>query len=201
MKKILTIVLLAIACAGFMQAKDKEVIVTKQITPYQRNLIPAKTDELKLKTLTFKPGGIHAEFVHELQALMQRVATEDLDHITFTLNVEPMPDGNNVNNLMVHITGFDLMSEPVASRDDIMGVMPVGYKYFIVKPSAANKALLQDIFKIEKIKIKFVREFELVANPIDILGTQVNAVWQEGSLQLKQCVISDENKLNENGKL
>ena len=201
MKKILTIVLLAIACAGFMQAKDKEVIVTKQITPYQRNLIPAKTDELKLKTLTFKPGGIHAEFVHELQALMQRVATEDLDHITFTLNVEPMPDGNNVNNLMVHITGFDLMSEPVASRDDIMGVMPVGYKYFIVKPSAANKALLQDIFKIEKIKIKFVREFELVANPIDVLGTQVNAVWQEGSLQLKQCVISDENKLNENGKL
>ncbi|MBQ3958988.1 MAG: hypothetical protein II677_00710 [Muribaculaceae bacterium] len=201
MKKIITVVLLAIACAGFMQAKDKEVIVTKQITPYQRNLIPAKTDELKLKTLTFKPGGIHAEFVHELQALMQRVATEDLDHITFTLNVEPMPDGNNVNNLMVHITGFDLMSEPVASRDDIMGVMPVGYKYFIVKPSAANKALLQDIFKIEKIKIKFVREFELVANPIDILGTQVNAVWQEGSLQLKQCVISDENKLNENGKL
>lgn len=201
MKKILTVVLLAIACAGFMQAKDKEVIVTKQITPYQRNLIPAKTDELKLKTLTFKPGGIHAEFVHELQALMQRVATEDLDHITFTLNVEPMPVGNNVNNLMVHITGFDLMSEPVASRDDIMGVMPVGYKYFIVKPSAANKALLQDIFKIEKIKIKFVREFELVANPIDILGTQVNAVWQEGSLQLKQCVISDENKLNENGKL
>ena len=201
MKKILTVVLLAIACAGFMQAKDKEVIVTKQITPYQRNLIPAKTDELKLKTLTFKPGGIHAEFVHELQALMQRVATEDLDHITFTLNVEPMPDGNNVNNLMVHITGFDLMSEPVASRDDIMGVMAVGYKYFIVKPSAANKALLQDIFKIEKIKIKFVREFELVANPIDILGTQVNAVWQEGSLQLKQCVISDENKLNENGKL
>lgn len=201
MKKIITVVLLAIACAGFMQAKDKEVIVTKQITPYQRNLIPAKTDELKLKTLTFKPGGIHAEFVHELQALMQRVATEDLDHITFTLNVEPMPVGNNVNNLMVHITGFDLMSEPVASRDDIMGVMPVGYKYFIVKPSAANKALLQDIFKIEKIKIKFVREFELVANPIDILGTQVNAVWQEGSLQLKQCVISDENKLNENGKL
>ena len=201
MKKILTIVLLAIACAGFMQAKDKEVIVTKQITPYQRNLIPAKTDELKLKTLTFKPGGIHAEFVHELQALMQRVATEDLDHITFSLNVEPMPVGNNVNNLMVHITGFDLMSEPVASRDDIMGVMPVGYKYFIVKPSAANKALLQDIFKIEKIKIKFVREFELVANPIDVLGTQVNAVWQEGSLQLKQCVISDENKLNENGKL
>lgn len=201
MKKILTIVLLAIACAGFMQAKDKEVIVTKQITPYQRNLIPAKTDELKLKTLTFKPGGIHAEFVHELQALMQRVATEDLDHITFTLSVEPMPVGNNVNNLMVHITGFDLMSEPVASRDDIMGVMPVGYKYFIVKPSAANKALLQDIFKIEKIKIKFVREFELVANPIDVLGTQVNAVWQEGSLQLKQCVISDENKLNENGKL
>lgn len=201
MKKILTVVLLAIACAGFMQAKDKEVIVTKQITPYQRNLIPAKTDELKLKTLTFKPGGIHAEFVHELQALMQRVATEDLDHITFTLNVEPMPEGNNENNLMVHITGFDLMSEPVASRDDIMGVMPVGYKYFIVKPSAANKALLQDIFKIEKIKIKFVREFELVANPIDILGTQVNAVWQEGSLQLKQCVISDENKLNENGKL
>ncbi|MBQ4138369.1 MAG: hypothetical protein II592_02345 [Muribaculaceae bacterium] len=201
MKKIITVVLLAIACAGFMQAKDKEVIVTKQITPYQRNLIPAKTDELKLKTLTFKPGGIHAEFVHELQALMQRVATEDLDHITFTLNVEPMPDGNNVNNLMVHITGFDLMSEPVASRDDIMGVMPVGYKYFIVKPSAANKALLQDIFKIEKIKIKFVREFELVANPIDVLGTQVNAVWQEGSLQLKQCVISDENKLNENGKL
>lgn len=201
MKKIITVVLLAIACAGFMQAKDKEVIVTKQITPYQRNLIPAKTDELKLKTLTFKPGGIHAEFVHELQALMQRVATEDLDHITFTLNVEPMPDGNNVNNLIVHITGFDLMSEPVASRDDIMGVMPVGYKYFIVKPSAANKALLQDIFKIEKIKIKFVREFELVANPIDILGTQVNAVWQEGSLQLKQCVISDENKLNENGKL
>ncbi len=201
MKKIITVVLLAIACAGFMQAKDKEVIVTKQITPYQRNLIPAKTDELKLKTLTFKPGGIHAEFVHELQALMQRVATEDLDHITFTLNVEPMPDGNNENNLMVHITGFDLMSEPVASRDDIMGVMPVGYKYFIVKPSAANKALLQDIFKIEKIKIKFVREFELVANPIDILGTQVNAVWQEGSLQLKQCVISDENKLNENGKL
>lgn len=201
MKKILTVVLLAIACAGFMQAKDKEVIVTKQITPYQRNLIPAKTDELKLKTLTFKPGGIHAEFVHELQALMQRVATEDLDHITFTLNVEPMPDGNNENNLMVHITGFDLMSEPVASRDDIMGVMPVGYKYFIVKPSAANKALLQDIFKIEKIKIKFVREFELAANPIDVLGTQVNAVWQEGSLQLKQCVISDENKLNENGKL
>lgn len=201
MKKIITVVLLAIACAGFMQAKDKEVIVTKQITPYQRNLIPAKTDELKLKTLTFKPGGIHAEFVHELQALMQRVATEDLDHITFTLNVEPMPDGNNENNLMVHITGFDLMSEPVASRDDIMGVMPVGYKYFIVKPSAANKALLQDIFKIEKIKIKFVREFELVANPIDVLGTQVNAVWQEGSLQLKQCVISDENKLNENGKL
>ena len=201
MKKIITVVLLAIACAGFMQAKDKEVIVTKQITPYQRNLIPAKTDELKLKTLTFKPGGIHAEFVHELQALMQRVATEDLDHITFTLNVEPMPDGNNENNLMVHITGFDLMNEPVASRDDIMGVMPVGYKYFIVKPSAANKALLQDIFKIEKIKIKFVREFELVANPIDILGTQVNAVWQEGSLQLKQCVISDENKLNENGKL
>lgn len=201
MKKIITVVLLAIACAGFMQAKDKEVIVTKQITPYQRNLIPAKTDELKLRTLTFKPGGIHAEFVHELQALMQRVATEDLDHITFTLNVEPMPVGNNVNNLMVHITGFDLMSEPVASRDDIMGVMPVGYKYFIVKPSAANKALLQDIFKIEKIKIKFVREFELVANPIDILGTQVNAVWQEGSLQLKQCVISDENKLNENGKL
>lgn len=201
MKKIITVVLLAIACVGFMQAKDKEVIVTKQITPYQRNLIPAKTDELKLKTLTFKPGGIHAEFVHELQALMQRVATEDLDHITFTLNVEPMPDGNNENNLMVYITGFDLMSEPVASRDDIMGVMPVGYKYFIVKPSAANKALLQDIFKIEKIKIKFVREFELVANPIDILGTQVNAVWQEGSLQLKQCVISDENKLNENGKL
>lgn len=201
MKKIITVVLLAIACAGFMQAKDKEVIVTKQITPYQRNLIPAKTDELKLKTLTFKPGGIHAEFVHELQALMQRVATEDLDHITFSLNVEPMPVGNNVNNLMVHITGFDLMSEPVASRDDIMGVMPVGYKYFIVKPSAANKALLQDIFKIEKIKIKFVREFELVANPIDVLGTQVNAVWQEGSLQLKQCVISDENKLNENGKL
>lgn len=201
MKKIITVVLLAIACAGFMQAKDKEVIVTKQITPYQRNLIPAKTDELKLKTLTFKPGGIHAEFVHELQALMQRVATEDLDHITFTLNIEPMPVGNNENNLMVHITGFDLMSEPVASRDDIMGVMPVGYKYFIVKPSAANKTLLQDIFKIEKIKIKFVREFELVANPIDILGTQVNAVWQEGSLQLKQCVISDENKLNENGKL
>lgn len=201
MKKIITVVLLAIACAGFMQAKDKEVIVTKQITPYQRNLIPAKTDELKLKTLTFKPGGIHAEFVHELQALMQRVATEDLDHITFTLNIEPMPVGNNENNLMVHITGFDLMSEPVASRDDIMGVMPVGYKYFIVKPSAANKALLQDIFKIEKIKIKFVREFELVANPIDVLGTQVNAVWQEGSLQLKQCVISDENKLNENGKL
>lgn len=201
MKKIITVVLLAIACAGFMQAKDKEVIVTKQITPYQRNLIPAKTDELKLKTLTLKSGGIHAEFVHELQALMQRVATEDLDHITFTLNVEPMPVGNNENNLMVHITGFDLMSEPVASRDDIMGVMPVGYKYFIVKPSAANKALLQDIFKIEKIKIKFVREFELVANPIDVLGTQVNAVWQEGSLQLKQCVISDENKLNENGKL
>ena len=199
MKRIITVILLAIACVGIMQAKDKEVILTMQITPYQRDKIPAKTDELKLKTLSLNDNGEYALFVQSLQPLLQRVANEDLDHITFRLVIEPSPEGDGVNDLTVRITGFDLMLEPAASRAELMGALQVGYKYFIVKPTPLNKNLLSKMLTVEKQKIKFVREFELLANPVDILNTQVDAEWREGELQLSRCVISDENKLNEDG--
>ena len=199
MKRIITIILLAIACVGIVQAKDKEVIVTMQITPYQRNKIPAKTDELKLKTLALNEASVQPGFVAAFQSLLQRVAAEDLDHITFQLQIEPSADGDGENDLMVHITGFDLMLEPAASRSELMGALPVGYKYFIVKPTPLNKKLLSKLFTAGKQKIKFVREFELVAHTVDVLNTQVSAQWQQGELQLRRCVIADENKLNADG--
>ena len=191
--------MLAIAYVGFMQAKDKEVILTMHITPYQRDKIPAKTDELKLKTLSLNENGEYAMFVQSLQPLLQRVANEDLDHITFRLVIEPSPEGDGVNDLTVRITGFDLMEEPASTRNELMGALQVGYKYFIVKPAPLNKKLLPKLLAVEKTKIKFVREFELLANPVDILNTQVDAEWQQGELLLKRCVISDENKLNDDG--
>ena len=199
MKRIITVILLAIACVGIVQAKDKEVIVTMQITPYQRNKIPAKTDELKLKTLRLNEAAAQPGFVAALQSLLQRVAAEDLDHITFQLQIEPAADGDGENDLMVRITGFDLMLEPVASRSELMGALQVGYKYFIVKPTPLNKNLLSKLLTAEKQKIKFVREFELVTHPVDVLNTQVDAQWQQGEMQLRRCVIADENKLNADG--
>ena len=199
MKRIIIVILLAIACVGIIQSKDKEVILTMQITPYQRNKIPAKTDELKLKMLSLNENGEYGIFVQSLLPLLQRVANEDLDHVTFRLVIEPSPDGDGVNDLTVRITGFDLMLEPAASRAELMGALQVGYKYFIVKPMPLNKNLLPKLLTVEKSKIKFVREFELLANPVDILNTQVDAEWREGELQLSRCVISDENKLNQDG--
>ena len=199
MKRIISIILLVITSVSIAQAKDKEVILTKQITPYQRNMIPAKTDELKLKTLSLNENGEYGEFVQSLLPLLQRVASEDLDHITFRLVIEPSADGDGVNDLSVRITGFDLMEEPASTRNELMGALQVGYKYFIVKPAPLNKKLLPKLLTVEKTKIKFVREFELLANPVDILNTQVDAEWQQGELLLKRCVIADENKLNEDG--
>ncbi len=199
MKRIITLILLVVACVGIVQAKDKEVIVTMQITPYQRNKIPAKTDELKLKTLRLNEASVHPGFVAALQSLLQRVTAEDLDHITFQLQIEPAADGDGENDLMVHITGFDLMLESAASRNEMMGALQVGYKYFIVKPTPLNKDLLKSLLVTQKEKIKFVREFELVANPVDVLNTQIDARWQQGELLLRRCVIADENKLNADG--
>lgn len=201
MKRILTTILIALICLPAIQAKDKEVILTMQIAPYQRNKIPAKTDELKLKTLRWQEQAHYATFINALKPLLERIATEDLDHITYTLNIDYLPDGDGTNDLMVTITGFDLMNETAAARAEIMGAMQVGYRYFIVKPTVQNKSLLQHLFTTEKTKIKFVREFELVAHPVDLLNTQVNADWQQGELQLRRCVIADENKLNEDENL
>ena len=199
MKRLFIAILIALMCLPIVQAKDKEVILIMQITPYQRNKIPAKTDELKLKTLTLNEASGRGDFVQALQALLQRVAAEDLDHITFKLQIEPVADGDGENDLTVRITGFDLMLEPAASRSELMGALQVGHKYFIVRPTPLNRNLLKSLFVTRKEKIKFVREFELVTNPVDVLNTQVDAEWLQGELWLRRCVIADENKLNADG--
>ena len=92
MKGLLITLMAAMLVAGSLVAKDDEVIVTRQFTAGQRNMLPEKTITVEMKRLTFDKKA-DASLVDAITRVMDTIAQEDYQNRTFVLLLEPKGNG------------------------------------------------------------------------------------------------------------
>ena len=160
------------ACS--LWAKDDEIIVTRQLTTGQRNLLPEKTITVESKRLTFNkkadPGLIGA-----ITQIMDTIAAEDYQNNTFVMLLEQRPGGV----IAIATRNDDIVTR--GSKDEAIYFGELDHKryHFVVLTGKDNLPLLEKTFKRQG-KVKFVQEFEFVEFKTPKYPTNVIGEWSPG---------------------
>ena len=87
------------------------------------------------------------------------------------------------------------MNDPKEMRDNMLGVVKIGYRYFMVQKMPNMEALQKSLFTKAKGKTKFIREFELVPYARRDTRTSILADFENGKVNIKELEICNINKL------
>ena len=155
MKRLFIVVAAVALTASSLQAKDDEVIVTRQFTVGQRNSLPEKTITVESQWLTFNkkadPGLTDA-----IMRLMDTIAAEDYQNRTFVLLLERRGD-----NIAIAARSDDIVTHGRQDASVYYGDLEHKRYHFAVLTGKDNLPLLDQTFKRQG-KVKFVQEFEFV---------------------------------------
>lgn len=191
-RKLILVMLAALLVSPHVWSKTKkdEVIVSKQLTEDERDLLPDKTIEIKMKRLSInrKTGG---RMMDDLMPVLDSIAANDYTNRTFALLLTPA--GNDVN---IGVGNDDIISHGL-SKDLYFGDLEVNGAHFVVMRNSENDAVLTRSF-FRNGDIKFVQEFEFVMVKKADEPTSLIARWSPTSgLKIQQFVINLSNEPEE----
>ena len=177
----------AMLVTGSLLAKDDEVIVPRQFTSSQRNVLPEKTLTVEMKRLAFSkkadPGLIDA-----ITRVMDTIAEEDYQSRTFVLLLEPKDGGE----IAIAARNDDIVTRGRMNDDIYYGTLEHRRYHFVLLTSKDNGPLLESTFKRQG-KVKFVQEFEFVEFKTPVYPTNVIGLWSPGNgLRLQTVSINKE---------
>lgn len=171
MKRLL-IILMAVSLAGVsLWAKDDEIIVTRQFTSGQRNMLPEKTVTVEMKRLSIDKKA-DAGLVDALTRVMDTIAEEDYQNRTFVLLLD-FKDGGEIG---IAARDDDIVTRGRKDGSIYHGVLDHRRYHFVLLTSKDNTRLLEQTFKRQG-KVKFVQEFELVEFKTPHYPTNVIGRW------------------------
>lgn len=177
----------AMLVAGSLVAKDDEVIVTRQFTAGQRNMLPEKTITVEMKRLTFDKKA-DASLVDAITRVMDTIALEDYQNRTFVLLLEPKGNGE----IAIGARSDDIVTRGRENATIYYGTLEYHRYHFVVLTSKDNMELLEGTFKRQG-KVKFVQEFEFVEFKTPIYPTNVIGQWSPDSgLRMLTATINEE---------
>lgn len=187
MKRLLFTLIAAMLVAGSLQAKDDEVIVTRQFTSSQRDVLPEKTLTVEMKRLTFAKKA-DAGLVDAITQVMDTIAQEDYQNRTFVLLLEPKEGGE----IAIAARNDDIVTQGRQDASIYYGTLEHRRYHFVLLTSKDNAALLEGTFKRQG-KVKFVQEFEFVDFKTPLYPTNVIGRWSpDKGLQLLTVAINEE---------
>ena len=183
--------LLVCLCAATCFGKDTEVILTRKYTSAERQIIPEKTDQFQVQNIAFSSNEQVKSIVDAVNKLVNIINEEDFEHYVFSLYVYPLDD----DTFCLQIESHDPMNDTKPLRENMLGAMKLGYRYFIVQKMPDLESLQKQLLVKAKGKIKFVREFELVTVKSNPTRTAIVADLKNGTLTFKELEICNVNKL------
>lgn len=192
MKRLLLILIAAILATGSLVAKDDEVIVTRQFTAGQRNMLPEKTITVEMKRLTFDKKA-DAGLVDAITRVMDTIAEEDYQNRTFVLLVDPKEGGE----IAIAARNDDIVTRGRDNTAIYYGSLEHHRYHFVVLTSMDNMELLEHTFKRQG-KVKFVQEFEFVEFKTQLYPTNVIGRWSPDK-GLRLLTVSINEDPNEGG--
>lgn len=170
--KRLFIALMALALtAGSLWAKDDEVIVTRQLSSWQRDALPEKTITVEMKKLTFNKKA-DTGLIDAITQVMDTIANEDYQNRTFVLLLE-VKEGGEVT---VAAHSDDIVTRGRHDETIYYGDLEHRRYHFVLLTGKENLPLLEQTFKRQG-KVKFVQEFEFVDYPTPRYLTNVISQW------------------------
>ena len=126
-----------------------------------------------------------------ISQMVQAINNDDFEHYVFSLYIYPLNDGA----YSIQVESHDPMNDPKEMRDNMLGVVKIGYRYFMVQKMPNMEALQKSLFTKTKGKTKFIREFELVPYARRDTHTSILAELENGKLNIKELEICNINKL------
>ncbi|MBQ6166583.1 MAG: hypothetical protein IJK41_04015 [Muribaculaceae bacterium] len=186
MKRLLVTLIVAMSVACSLYAKDDEVIVTRQFTTGQRNMLPEKTITVEMKRLTFAKKA-DASFIDAITQVMDTIAQEDYLNRTFVLLLEPKGEGE----IAIAARNDDIVTRGHQNQTMYYGTFEHKRYNFVLLTSKDNMQVLERTFKRQG-KVKFVQEFELVEFRTPLYPTNVIGRWSpDNGLRLLTVSINE----------
>ncbi len=187
MKRLLITLITAMLLAGTMWARVDEIIVTRQFTSSQRNVLPEKTITVEMKRLTINKNA-NASLVDAIMLVMDTIAQEDYQSRTFVLLLEPKEGGE----VAIAAHNDDIVTRGSKDGSIYYGTLEHKRYHFVVLTSKGNSQLLEETFKRQG-KVKFVQEFEFVNFKTPLYPTSVIGRWSPvKGLRLATVSINEE---------
>jgi len=187
MKRLLITLITAMLLAGTMWARVDEVIVTRQFTSSQRNVLPEKTITVEMKRLTINKNA-NASLVDAIMLVMDTIAQEDYQSRTFVLLLEPKEGGE----VAIAAHNDDIVTRGSKDGSIYYGTLEHKRYHFVLLTSKGNSQLLEETFKRQG-KVKFVQEFEFVNFKTPLYPTSVIGRWSPvKGLRLATVSINEE---------
>ena len=188
MRRLLMTLIAATLVAGSLQAKDDEVIVTRQFTSAQRNVLPEKTLTVEAKRLIFDKKA-DASLVEAIIQVMDTIAQEDYQNRTFVMLLEPKDNGE----IAIAVRNDDIVTQGRKDASIYHGTLEYHRYHFVLLTRKDNIQLLERTFKHQG-KVKFVQEFEFVDFKTQLYPTNVIGRWSpDKGLKLLTVSINDES--------
>ncbi len=177
--------------AGSLWAKDDEVIVTRQLSMGQRNSLPEKTIIVETKRLSFNKKA-EIGLIDAINQVMDTIASEDYQHRTFVLLLEPKDDGS----IAIAARNDDIVTRGSKDATIYYGDLEHKRYHFVVLTGKDNTALLDKTFKRQS-KVKFVQEFEFVDFKTPNYPTNVIGQWSpEGGFKWLTVIINEDPNID-----
>ena len=177
----------AMLVAVNLQARDDEVIVTRQFTSSQRDVLPEKTLSVEMKRLSFSKKA-DAGLINAITVVMDTIAQEDYQSRTFVLLLEPKEDGD----IAIAARNDDIVTRGRQDGTIYYGTLVHRRYHFVLLTSKDNARLLEQTFKRQG-KVRFVQEFEFVDFKTPVYPTNVIGRWSPGKgLRLLTVSINEE---------
>ena len=187
MKRLLITLITAMLLAGTMWARVDEIIVTRQFTSSQRNVLPEKTITVEMKRLTINKNA-NASLVDAIMLVMDTIAQEDYQSRTFVLLLEPKEGGE----VAIAAHNDDIVTRGSKDGSIYYGTLEHKRYHFVLLTSKGNSQLLEETFKRQG-KVKFVQEFEFVNFKTPLYPTSVIGRWSPvKGLRLATVSINEE---------
>ncbi len=189
--KYLLFTLMMLLWSNYCFAKEGEVIITRCYTQAERKILPDKVDQFQVQNIGLSTNTEVKDLITAINDMVKVVNDEDYEHYVFSLFVYANKEGA----YSIQIEAHDPMNDPKPLRENMLGVIKIGYRYFLVQKMPDMGALQKKLFVKAKGKTKFIREFELVDFPRKETRTALLAILQNGNLQYQEQEICNVNKM------
>ncbi len=191
MKRLFLISLMALAlhCA---HAADREVLISVYLTDDQRELLPEKTDFVRIPQVVFKAlpeGTLSAQLEKYLTAL----ADSDVDHSVYSLVLQ-----QSGSDTLVTVIGQDVLSLSPDQRKAFKGDLNIGRAHFIILENEQSKGIFKALFRKHGGNVRLEHVFEFVPEIITLNPSTFRATWNGNLLNVTEYVIGGKNLLPQN---